>query len=136
MREIKFRAKCLDNGEWVDGFVLFNHDKSIAVIAKLTDMESVSENVIPNTIGQFTGLHDKNGKDIFEGDIVKRERKSLRVRGFPEKTYSEVGYIGFKRNDGRYVMVTSNSECSLCEPYAVQMEVIGNIHDNPELINN
>lgn len=70
MREIKFRGKRLDNGEWVYGFALFSQDKSEAVIAKLTDTESVCENVGPATVGQFTGLHDKNGKEIYEGDII------------------------------------------------------------------
>lgn len=129
MRMIKFRAKRLDNDKWIYGD-LHLHTPFPHIHSTLGDKAKIDT----DTIGQFTGLHDKNGKEIYEGDIVKRERKSLRVRGFPEKTYSAVGYIGFKQNDGRYVMVTSNSECSLCEPYAVQMEVIGNIHDNPELL--
>ena len=148
MREIKFRAKRLDNGEWAYGYGVIIAD-DFCVLDKRDELyiqrpytfrnnthwfELCGIMCDTNTLSQFTGLHDKNNREIYEGDIVKRERKSLRVRGFPEKTYSEVGYICFKQNDGRYVMVTSNSEYSLCEPYDVQMEVICNIHDNPELL--
>lgn len=124
MREIKFRAKRLDNGEWVNGFVLFNHDKSEAVIAKLTPTESVCENVILDTVGQFTGIHDKNGKEIYEGDIVV-------IAGDIK------GYVRYNARYWRYTVAAADeplkTECiPLGRPEECWM-VIGNIHDNPEL---
>lgn len=114
MREIKFRGKRLDNGEWVDGFVLFKQDKSEAVIAKLTDTESVCENVDPATVGQFTGLLDKHGKEIYEGDVV---------------------YIAGWGNTEMIFPFTDLYDSLAHTEYGSDIEnVIGNIHDNPELL--
>lgn len=125
MREIEFRGKCLDNGEWVYGFVLFSQDKSEAVIAALTATESVCENVDPATIGQFTGLHDKNGKEIYEGDIVA-------IAGVIK------GYVRYNVRYWRYEIATAdepleNERIPSGRPGECWM-VIGNIHDNPELL--
>lgn len=119
MREIKFRGKSLVNGEWVNGFVLFNQDKSEAVIAKLTDTESICENVAIDTVGQFTGLHDKNGKEIYEGDIVRYD-----MGGECEVSYCVGGgFAGFDLSPAFHD-----------EHQLTDVEVIGNIHDNPELL--
>ena len=126
MRKILFRGKRLDNGEWVTGYVLFSKDNSEAVIAKLTDTESVCENVDPATVGQFTGLHDKNGKEIYEGDVVRT------LSGF-------VGYMRYNERFIRFeVAAPYESYDNERNPDGVpreSWEVIGNIHDNPELLN-
>ena len=70
MREIKFRGKTL-SGKWVYGYAAkFNHN-SVPVILEDTEDGIEPRKIIPNTVGQFTGLHDRNGKEIYEGDIVK-----------------------------------------------------------------
>lgn len=127
MREIKFRGKRLDNGEWVYGFVLFSQDKSEAVIAKLTATESVCEYVAPATVGQFTGLHDKNGKEIYEGDIIIEKLRRARKDG--ERLvicFDDFEYHGKNANG-------ATTSLSLLVEYHT-IEVIGNIHDNPELL--
>lgn len=124
MREIKFRGKSLDNGEWVNGFVLFSQDKSETVIAKLTATESVCENVDPDTVGQFTGLHDKNGKEIYEGDILRDPHSG------------EVGVVEWSSMWLQYWLSICNSPSKEGLPFLVELgyTVVGNIHDNPELL--
>lgn len=127
MREIKFRGKRLDNGEWVDGFVLFSQDKSEAVIAKLTATESVCENVDPATVGQFTGNRDNNGKEIYEGDIIIEKLRRARKDG--ERLV--ICFDDFEY-DGKNANGATTSLSLLVEYHTI--EVIGNIHDNPELL--
>lgn len=128
MRTIKFRGKRLDNGEWVTGYVLFSKDNNEAVIAKLTDTESVCENVDPSTVGQFTGLLDKNGKEIYEGDIV------ILRRGV--KNISNTQTIEWCSHASSFVRVIDGMDAHFISEADMGLyEVIGNIHDNPELMN-
>ena len=128
MREILFRGKRTDNGEWVYGELIQNVDclkireqeKSIKKIAK-------SYEVDPETVGQFTGLLDKNGKKIFEGDIV------LGLFLFDISINAVVkfrdGAFGLEWRRGE--IIEFNAFTSLCN---ITYEIIGNIYDNPELL--
>ena len=122
MREILFRGKRLDNGEWVEGYLLHDSEQNESYIAEyFEDKSAYLREVDPQTVCQFTGLTDKNGKKIFEGDICKHR-----------SNYSGdfiISVVTF--TDGQFlVMADNNSGFNLSE----KLEVIGNIHDNPELM--
>ena len=140
MREILFRGKRADNGKWVYGYYFeakehwHDHGKHEAWIA--TDFVQNGGwcnvrgkyAVDPDTVGQYTGRTDKNGKKIFEGDIVKvtddyGEMNVCSCGIGYVLFYDGVWYIDDEVNDGLY---------DVSKIYYI--EVIGNIHDNPELL--
>lgn len=125
MREILFRGKRKDNGEWVEGDLIHRQiwKRSIAIIRVLDDgFEHYEEyEVIPETVSQFTGLTDKNSKKIFEGNIIAKGFELYEVRWNPEQVR-----WGIYSDDYEVAGFTKFSE-----PY---FEVIGNVYDNPELI--
>lgn len=125
MREILFRGKRVDNGEWVYGFYweFYKKEKTLSVIrTELIDAANVI--VKPETVGQYTGLKDKNGKKIFEGDILKHLHTSVEIKSYYE--YMEVFYdeetASFYAGYEELWLICGGSE------------VVGNIHDNPELL--
>ena len=131
MREILFRGKRTHNGEWVYGdFVRGNERKSLRDSIFVYDSETQSFNdyeINPSTLGQYTGLTDKNGKRIFEGDVAK-------VLQGKDK---DIAYVGFENGAFMLYPKTGNIyERTLWEYWYNDwdVEVIGNITDNPELL--
>ena len=127
IRDIIFRGKRIDNGEWVEGYFvnlwLMHYQKHQPII---TDNNAVSYDVDPSTVGQYTGLCDKNGKKIFEGDIVKTDKFSEPNKQYIIKYDLQFGaFIGQDRYNLYFVTFDGDSG---------EFEVIGNIHDNPELL--
>ena len=122
MREILFRGKRTDNGTWTCGYLFCTWERAYLCWGT-TNSVPIMEEVIPETVGQYTGLTDKNGKKIFEGDIVTGYFNHEKIVGY-------IFYGGnaqfFIQRDGIYGIGLDNSDCWL--------EVIGNIHDNPELL--
>lgn len=132
MREILFRGKCVFDNEWVEGFYyqakLCRYDKELCHYITIphpeTDGRPSDHTIVrPETVGQFTGLTDKNGKKIFEGDIVQGKDRL-------EKHLEVFGYIDHQ--NGSFVITGDFMTHYRWLDYEV--EVIGNIHDNPELL--
>lgn len=123
MRTIKFRAKTLgDNNVWVFGDL---HIRS-AFAHIHTDLGTKS-NIDTDTIGQFTGLYDKDGKEIYEGDIILEKLKRSRKDGdLYEIVFEDCQWFG-KNKDG------AATSLSLLNDFHV-IKIIGNIHDNPEIL--
>ena len=120
MREILSRGKRADNGEWTEGYFFKSWDKVFLLWGMTGDSPNMEE-VIPETVGQYTGLCDKNGKKIFEDDIL--------LKGF------EKVLVKWNANQCRWGIYSNNYEiCGFNESTQGYFEVIGNKWDNSELI--
>lgn len=126
MREILFRGKREYDGKWIEGSLCTTipSDEGFYTIS-FFDCEGyyIEERVSPETVGQYTGLTDKNGTKIFEGDIVKG-------KDHLEKDLEVYGYIDHK--NGSFVIVGDFMTHYRWLDY--EIEVIGNTTDNPELL--
>ena len=133
MREIKFRGKRVDNGEWIVGD-LVNHYKRRFIACDqfaFTYSGLVTEifyEIIPKTAGQYTGLKDKNGKEIYEGDIVIAWSQGYQATGEVKQ-----------RIDGLWLMYPAyqhGKQWGLCPnpKGGTTVEIIGNIYEKPELM--
>ena len=142
MREILFRGKLCDNGEWVQGFYVRAdhhwhkngiHKDWIALGAYANGGWFALHNkyaVKSETVGQFTGLTDKNGKKIFDGDIIEWF--------LPEVSeYPSVAYIEYDEESFAWRVCWKKYDPDWLEGLNKEyISVIGNIHDNPELLEN
>lgn len=138
MREILFRGKRKDNGEWLEGYLFHDVDSGETEIQFMqyeTDDYGVEcwrngYEVDPETVGQFTGMTDKNGTRIFEGDII-------RLGGDDLPHWYKEGETVVVKCDNRYTgyqpLCDYDSDCGTFVE-STECEVIGNIHDNPELL--
>ena len=136
MREILFRGKRADNGEWIEGmllkctlaagtaYLIFADSFATDLLGNVYSLDHAM--VDPETVGQFTGLLDKNGRKIFEGDILSNP-------DYPNVTTGAIYYGSCNCSccDGVYGFY-SKEYADLRQ--ADTLVVIGNIHDNPELL--
>lgn len=137
MREILFRGKRIDSDEWVYGDLLRarGYVNRIEYTVIFTDPAEFPKgeyfgavHILPETVGQYTGLTDKNGKRIFEGDIVDCWSEGVNAKGTVQQ-----------RKDGLWIIYPAWQKTimwGLCPDKHghTTVEVIGNIHDNSELI--
>ena len=125
--EILFRGKRLDNDEWVYGVPV--SDSSKTCIISLSDSDELkSVQVIPETVGQFTGFYDRKGNGICVDDIVIY-RNYRNIHGNMILQVKWIGYFGmFTAESDRPIKVVQLSNINR------KVEVFGNIHDNPELL--
>ena len=133
MREIKFRGKRIDNNEWIYGYLvksedyIFDYSERIDIPYIIPfdnfNLKDYGEyRVEEKTIGQFTGLYDKNGVEIYEGDIIKSLINTFEIV-FKKGCFFAVGI-------NRKQEYTLFEEFEMCNKANVNLEVIGNIYDN------
>lgn len=122
MREILFRSKRVDNGEWIYGDLLqtkYNDGRIYCDMIEQTPTAGICK-VTPSTVGQYTGLTDKNGNKIFEGDIVQ--------------CYGGERCQGYWEYNDKLTIDMSNPQTMMFLNETENKKIIGNIHDNPELL--
>lgn len=154
MRKILFRGKRTDNGKWVEGYLRFVYIDNFEK-ASIYDSKTVrSYDVVTLTVGQFTGLSDKNGTKIFEGDVVKCCGMIGRIKFengvFGIATNDTINYQSFEYEIKNWTFCDNKPYFCYCDNFiSFQelmwnynlyegecdiVEVIGNIYDNPELV--
>jgi uncharacterized phage protein (TIGR01671 family) len=156
MRQIKFRGKRIDNQQWVYGNLIIGTDGKRVFIIDFanhdTDTYSWHE-IIPETVGQYTGLKDKKGNEIYAGDILRgfqkeqsdkegkygfviKEQVHYSLGGF--KVFGKCLQDGYTRNDGelwQFMWCYHGWHGNRDSYYQIDdIEIIGNIHDNKELL--
>ena len=133
-----YRAKRMDNGEWVEGFLIFEKDRAFIAHRVCEVMNSYSKTgeeygfgnfieVYPSTICQCTGLKDKSGKLIWENDIVRIVYNGIE---YIYKVIWDVSELDFKATNGKENYKSNFQYLTCCE----EIEIIENIFDNPELL--
>ena len=128
MREILFRGKILGLTDWSYGYYAKSGENHFILLD--TDNEDNYSIVDPETVGQYTGLKDTDGRRIFEGDIVQWKDENF------NNYTSVVEWCGEKWNYPAFDLAKHDYECNGLQ-YVHEdciIEVIGNIHDNPELL--
>lgn len=130
MREILFRGKKKDSGEWVEGYLL-RYSPIFEELSYILPIPAVCVNEIevePESIGQYTGLADKNGRKIFEGDILSAH--------LDDSCPDDITYVQVVWNGISWCIRESTEDDVMEKEDSLIWEVCGNIFDNPELIHN
>ena len=130
MREILFKAKRIDNGEWIEGCLVIDHSRSNLFEYRMQPVESgvlYAPPINPETLCQFTGLCDKNGNKIWENDILMDNLD----KSYPE----EAIYITVEWSFAGFVTYEAGTDREYLDEFDLEhFEVVGNIFDNKELL--
>lgn len=138
----KYRGKRTYNGRWIKGHLNVFEDRVVISVHKVVNEDiGQAENiqsevvVIPETVGQFTGMKDKNGTEIFEGDICRFTDCSdvSTESGYDFEEYANIGRVYFC-DESLGWDITKREQDREDVFFPSDMVVIGNIHDNPELL--
>lgn len=142
MNEILFRGKRVDNCEWTYGWYAEYPFERWPVKPAIIPSEDARaghfrfQEVFRETVGQYTGLTDKNGKKIFEGDILGYEDAEADFEGYHDNVFMNCGSVLLTPWGG--VIFTNRQTVEMDDLYVsethIDAEVIGNVHDNPELM--
>jgi uncharacterized phage protein (TIGR01671 family) len=144
MRKIKFRGKNNKTAEWLYGGSIFYQPEKLNVPPYIFDPNDCWISIDPQTIGQFTGFVDKNGKEIYEDDIIQL----INEVGDKILVTCEFGHA-YRKLNGRlcdivgfyFILPNGKKSFPICNNYLGKhdtqiFKVVGNIHDNPDLITN
>ena len=151
MREILFRGKRVDNGEWAiaHNIVIGKSEKCTTRVFIVPKGEYIDDaitkdnrlilvmpqvEIVPETIGQYTGLTDKNGKKIFEGDVILFEDESPTNYEYHDSTEMRCGEIKFDWGEFYLTNRVAVEMSDLVYDNKLDGQIVGNIHDNPELL--
>ena len=124
MREILFRGKCIANGEWVQGYPCrygwIGKEKDYIIPDYASALYTAE--IDPETVGQYTGLTDMNGRKIFEGDTVWN-------------SYDEdYGKVEWDNDMAKFIITFPTFTVDFANVYGEELEIVGNVYDNPELL--
>ena len=136
MREILFRGKLRHDKrhEWVFGSLCVYGSGECTILRQYSPKVMDSRDVIPETVGQWTGLKDNNGKPIFEGDIVDYEDESPGQYEYHDSTFINRGVIEYADGVFYWTNLVAVQLTDTVYKGVANCVVIGNIYDNPELL--
>ena len=137
-REILFRGKRKDDGKWIEGSLITYPSGNMRIAVTTSSHESqvlygLLEFIIPETVGQYTGATDKTGKKMFEGDIVKLQSNHTSYYIVELYKYQWI-FRYINRKTEYYQFDTVDDNFGMKNGISENVEIIGNIHDDPDLL--